>query len=84
MVETDLKTPMAPEAATTATAGAPGDPRTAKTTAPTVTLTVDGREVTVPAGTSILDACRAAGADVPTLCYLRELNEIGSCRICVV
>lgn len=52
--------------------------------AATVTLTVDGREVTVPAGTTILDACRAAGADVPTLCYLRELNEIGSCRICVV
>ena len=52
--------------------------------AATVTLSVDGREVTVPAGTTILDACRAAGADVPTLCYLRELNEIGSCRICVV
>lgn len=49
-----------------------------------VTLTVDGREVSVPAGSTILDACREADADVPTLCYLRELNEIGSCRVCVV
>ena len=52
--------------------------------AATVTLTVDGRKVTVAAGTTILDACRAARADVPTLCYLRERNEIVSCRICVV
>ncbi|KXB62268.1 [FeFe] hydrogenase, group A [Olsenella sp. DNF00959] len=49
-----------------------------------VSLVVDGTPVTVPAGTSILDACRAAGSKVPTLCYLRELNEIGSCRVCVV
>lgn len=49
-----------------------------------VTLTVDGTQLSVPAESTILDACRAAGANVPTLCYLRELNEIGSCRVCVV
>ena len=49
-----------------------------------VTLTVDGKEVTVGADATILDACRKAGADVPTLCYLKEINEIGSCRVCVV
>ena len=49
-----------------------------------VTLSVDGKEVTVPTGTSILDACAKAGSPVPTLCYLRDLNEIGSCRVCVV
>lgn len=49
-----------------------------------VTLTVDGREVTVPEHTSILEACREAGVKVPTLCYLKDLNEIGACRVCLV
>ena len=49
-----------------------------------VTLTIDGRQVTVPAGTSVLGAATQAGVKIPTLCYLEEINEIGSCRLCVV
>ena len=49
-----------------------------------VTLTIDGQSVTVPAGTTILDAAKAASIRIPTLCYLREVNEIAACRICVV
>ena len=51
---------------------------------PLVSLTIDGRSVSVPEHTSILDAAAAVGITIPTLCYLRELNEIGACRICVV
>ena len=49
-----------------------------------VKLTIDGRPVAVEQGTTILDAARKAGIDIPTLCYLKELNEIGACRVCVV
>ena len=49
-----------------------------------VTLTIDGRQVTVQAGTSVLEAATQAGVKIPTLCYLEGLNEIGSCRLCVV
>ncbi len=49
-----------------------------------VTLTIDGRQVTVPTGTSVLEAATQAGVKIPTLCYLEEINEIGSCRLCVV
>ena len=41
-----------------------------------VTLTINGKTVCVPEGTSILDAARAANIDIPTLCYLKDLNEI--------
>jgi predicted molibdopterin-dependent oxidoreductase YjgC len=51
---------------------------------PEVTLTVDGRQVTVPEGSTLLDACRAAGTDVPTLCYLETLTPVNVCRVCVV
>ena len=50
----------------------------------TVTVTVDGRAVEVPDGSTILEAAQAAGAQVPTLCYLKDLNEIGACRVCLV
>lgn len=40
--------------------------------------------ISVPANYTILEAAREAGIDVPTLCYLKEINEIGACRICVV
>lgn len=50
----------------------------------TVRVTVDGRTVEVPDGTTILEAAQAAGAQVPTLCYLKDLNEIGACRVCLV
>lgn len=49
-----------------------------------INLTIDGIAVSVPANTTILDAAKAAGVNIPTLCYLKEINEIGSCRVCVV
>ena len=49
-----------------------------------VNLTIDGYPVSVPSGTTILDAAKEAGIRIPTLCYLREVNEIAACRICVV
>ncbi|MBR2491270.1 MAG: [Ruminiclostridium sp.] len=49
-----------------------------------VTLTIDKKTVTVPEGTTILDAARQAHINIPTLCYLREVNEVASCRICAV
>ena len=48
-----------------------------------IKVTVDNITVTVPEGTTLLDAARKAGIDVPTLCYLRDINEIGACRMCV-
>ncbi|HHV61931.1 MAG TPA: 2Fe-2S iron-sulfur cluster binding domain-containing protein [Firmicutes bacterium] len=49
-----------------------------------VTLTIDGQRVQVPRGTTILEAAEAAGVDIPTLCYLKDINVVGSCRVCVV
>lgn len=49
-----------------------------------VTITIDGQKVTVPEGTTILEAARLAGVHIPTLCYLKEINEIGACRVCLV
>ncbi|MBQ3016053.1 MAG: (2Fe-2S)-binding protein [Clostridia bacterium] len=45
---------------------------------------VNGIAVCVPKGATILEAARAAGVEIPTLCYMKEKNEIGACRICVV
>ncbi|WP_303249619.1 [FeFe] hydrogenase, group A [uncultured Slackia sp.] len=50
----------------------------------TVRVVVDGVGIDAPQGATILEAARLAGIEIPTLCYLRELNEIGACRICVV
>ena len=49
-----------------------------------VTLTIDGEKVTVPEGTTILNAAKKVGIDIPTLCYLKEINEVGDCRMCIV
>ena len=49
-----------------------------------ITLTIDGVKVSVPAGTTVLEAARAAGIRIPTLCYLKGINEIGACRMCLV
>ena len=49
-----------------------------------ITLTIDGVSVEVPAGTTVLEAARKAGIHIPTLCYLKDINEIGACRMCVV
>lgn len=51
---------------------------------PTVDLTINGREITVEAGTTILQAARLAGFQIPTLCYLSGLSPTGACRVCVV
>jgi NADP-reducing hydrogenase subunit HndD len=47
-------------------------------------LTIDETKVEVPEGTTVLDACRQAGARVPTLCYLEGVQAIGACRVCLV
>ena len=49
-----------------------------------VTLIIDGIEVKVPKGTTILEAARKFGIDIPTLCFLKEINEVGECRMCIV
>lgn len=49
-----------------------------------VTLTIDGKEVTVKKGSTILDAARKANIDIPTLCFLKDVNEVGACRMCLV
>lgn len=49
-----------------------------------VNLTIDGKAVSVPKGTTILEAARNIGVNIPTLCFLKEINEIGACRMCVV
>ena len=49
-----------------------------------VKLTIDGREAIVPEGTTILEAAASIGIRIPTLCYLKDINEISACRICVV
>ena len=49
-----------------------------------VKLTIDGREALVPEGSTILEAAASLGIRIPTLCYLKDINEISACRICVV
>ena len=49
-----------------------------------VELTIDGATVQAPEGTTIYQACRAQGTDVPTLCYLDTLHPVNVCRVCVV
>ena len=49
-----------------------------------VNVKVNGIAVSVPEGSTILEAARAAGVEIPTLCYMKEKNEIGACRICIV
>ncbi|NLK09073.1 MAG: 2Fe-2S iron-sulfur cluster binding domain-containing protein [Firmicutes bacterium] len=49
-----------------------------------VTLTIDGQKVTVPANSTVLEAAEAAGIHIPTLCYLKDVSQTGSCRVCVV
>ena len=49
-----------------------------------INLTIDGLNVSVPEGTTILEAARTAGIDIPTLCFLKDINEAGDCRMCIV
>jgi predicted molibdopterin-dependent oxidoreductase YjgC len=49
-----------------------------------IALAIDGRPVEVPAGSTILEACRVSGTETPTLCYLENLTPVNVCRVCVV
>jgi len=49
-----------------------------------VKLTIDGKQVVTETNTTLLQAARSAGIQIPTLCYHERLNPIGSCRLCVV
>ncbi len=49
-----------------------------------VTLKINGQEITVPADYTVLQAAREANIDIPTLCYLKDVSQTGSCRMCVV
>ena len=52
--------------------------------AATITLTIDGREVSVPAGTSVMRAASLSGSKIPKLCATEQLEAFGSCRLCLV
>jgi len=58
---------------------APGRP-----VAPPVEVIIDGQRVSAPGGSTILDACRTRGIDIPTLCFLPTLTPVNVCRVCVV
>ncbi|MBR5236607.1 MAG: [Clostridia bacterium] len=49
-----------------------------------VNITINGQSLSVPQDYTILQAARQAGIDIPTLCYLKDINEIGACRMCLV
>ncbi len=50
----------------------------------TVTLNIDGQDVTVPKGTNVIEAARTVGVDIPYLCYHHQLTPFGGCRLCLV
>lgn len=50
----------------------------------TVTLKIDGKEVTVPAGTNLIDAADSVGIHIPNLCYLKGMRGVGACRLCLI
>lgn len=49
-----------------------------------VTITIDKKTIQIPKGTTILEAAKQNGIPIPTLCYLKDINEIGACRVCLV
>lgn len=49
-----------------------------------INLTIDGKQIEVKENTTILDAARQNGIDIPTLCFLKDINEVGDCRMCIV
>ncbi len=74
-----------PKVAFDSTAPAPAAPVIAsRNEVAMITLTVDGSPVSVPAGTTILGAARRAGVRIPTLCFLKGVSDVGSCRVCSV
>src|SRR6202142_1954950 len=69
-----------------ARAGCPGDSRrdAGATNMADVTLTVDGKKLTAPAGTLLIEACKTVGIEVPSFCYYPNLSLQGACRMCLV
>ncbi|EOD00116.1 NADH-dependent [FeFe] hydrogenase, group A6 [Caldisalinibacter kiritimatiensis] len=49
-----------------------------------VTINIDGKDYQVPKGISVLEAARMVNIEIPSLCYLKDINEVGTCRVCVV
>lgn len=49
-----------------------------------VNITIDGKKISVPKNFTVLDAARKINVNIPTLCYLKEINQIGACRMCLV
>ena len=49
-----------------------------------VNLKIDDVQVSVPSNYTILEAAKKAGVNIPTLCYLKGMNEVGACRVCLV
>lgn len=49
-----------------------------------VKVTIDGKEIEVSEDATIMEACNELGIDIPRLCFLKHINEIASCRLCVV
>ena len=49
-----------------------------------IKLTINGREVEVEEGSTILEAARKLNIEIPTLCFLKGINEVGDCRMCIV
>ena len=49
-----------------------------------INIKINGRDYSVPKGITVLEAARLANIDIPTLCYLKDINEIGACRLCLV
>ena len=50
----------------------------------TINVKINGVNYAVPKGSTVLEAARAANIEIPTLCYLKDINEIGACRLCLV
>src|SRR5660397_139363 len=49
-----------------------------------VNLTIDNKNLNVPEGTTILNAAKSCQSSIPNLCYMKDLNEIGACRVCAI
>ena len=49
-----------------------------------VNITIDNQKISVPSGTTIMEAAAKLGTPIPKLCYLKDINEIAACRVCVV
>ena len=49
-----------------------------------INITIDGIEISVPQGSTVLQACEAAGAEIPRFCYHEKLSVAGNCRMCLV